>query len=280
MRLGGPVFVKTQDPVELAKAHRKAGYRAAYCPGGISIEETEKISAYREAFKQEDVVIAEVGAWCNPLDPRSDIAEKNIQYVIERLALADELGALCCVNVIGSYSTDFWYAPHVKNFSQDAFDASVVIARRVIDTVKPKSAKLTFEIMPYVFLDGPQNYLSFIKAVDRKEAGVHLDPVNCINSPRSYFNYGEIFEESFRILAPYIVSCHVKDIMIRQDPPNTQLVEVRPGLGIVDYKLLLKYAASLPNDVPLMMEHLDTEEEYKAGRDYILKVAEELNLTL
>lgn len=280
MRLGGPVFVETEDPLELAKAHRHAGYRAAYCPSDLSIEETDKIKAFREAFIKEDVVIAEVGAWCNPLDPRSDIAEKNINYMIERLALADELGALCCVNIIGSYSTDFWFAPHQKNFSQDAFDASVEIARRVIDTVKPKRAKLTFEIMPYVFLDGPHSYLEFIKAIDREEAGIHLDPVNCINSPRTYFNYAQIFEECFNILGPHIVSCHAKDILIRPEAPNTQLDEVRPGLGIVDYRMLIKHVAALPNDVPLMMEHLTSEEEYMAARDYIVGIAQELNIVI
>jgi len=32
IRLGGPVFNAPQDPEELALAHRKLGYRAAYCP--------------------------------------------------------------------------------------------------------------------------------------------------------------------------------------------------------------------------------------------------------
>jgi hypothetical protein len=32
MRLGGPIFVKSDDPAVLAKAHRDLGYRAAYAP--------------------------------------------------------------------------------------------------------------------------------------------------------------------------------------------------------------------------------------------------------
>ena len=32
IRLGGPVFSAPKDPEELALAHRKLGYRAAYCP--------------------------------------------------------------------------------------------------------------------------------------------------------------------------------------------------------------------------------------------------------
>ncbi len=40
MRLGGPVFVKSTDPAVLAKAHRDVGYRAAYAPSDLSVEDS------------------------------------------------------------------------------------------------------------------------------------------------------------------------------------------------------------------------------------------------
>lgn len=280
MRLGAHLFAETQDPVELAKIHRSMGYRAAFCPNYLNIGDHDRIRAFRKAFAEEEVVFAEVGAWSNPLDPRPDVADKSIGYIMEKLALADELGALCCVNIIGSYETEFWYAPHEKNFSEEAFEASVAIVRKIVDTVKPKHTKYTLEMMPYTFLDNAENYLKFIKAVDRREVAVHLDPVNLINSPRTYFNHAKIIEESFKLLGPYIVSCHAKDIKIRPDLPNTHLDEVRPGLGIFDYRLFLKYAASLPKDVPIMLEHLPNQEEYSHAADHIFKIAKELNLSI
>ena len=30
--LGGPIFVKSDDPRELAREHKRLGYGAAYCP--------------------------------------------------------------------------------------------------------------------------------------------------------------------------------------------------------------------------------------------------------
>src|SRR5215210_5697343 len=32
IRLGGPIFLKSDDPGELAREHRRWGYSAAYCP--------------------------------------------------------------------------------------------------------------------------------------------------------------------------------------------------------------------------------------------------------
>ena len=60
LRLGGPIFLKSDDPVELARAHRQLGYSAAYVPQ-VSLAETEKIKAIEKAFASENVVIAEVG---------------------------------------------------------------------------------------------------------------------------------------------------------------------------------------------------------------------------
>src|SRR5205823_3415511 len=70
VRLGGPIFLKSDDPAELAREHRRLGYSAAYCPAA-NVDDGGRIRAIREAFAAEGVVIAEVGAWRNMLDPDS-----------------------------------------------------------------------------------------------------------------------------------------------------------------------------------------------------------------
>jgi len=44
------------------------------------------------------------------LDPEKRC--KNLDYVEQRLALAQEVGALCCVDISGSYDPSIWYAPN------------------------------------------------------------------------------------------------------------------------------------------------------------------------
>src|SRR2546427_6476694 len=87
VRLGGPIFLKSDDPRELAREHRRLGYSAAYCPSAKA-DDTARVRAIETAFAAENVVIAEVGAWCNMLDPDSEKRRKNLDYVIERMALA------------------------------------------------------------------------------------------------------------------------------------------------------------------------------------------------
>src|SRR5438552_6403742 len=84
VRLGGPIFLESTDPRELAREHRRLGYSAAYCPKATA-DHNDRVRAIREAFAAENVVIAEVGAWVNMLDPDAEKRRKNMEYVTARL---------------------------------------------------------------------------------------------------------------------------------------------------------------------------------------------------
>src|SRR5215467_12556723 len=86
IRLGGPVFLKSDDPRELAREHKRLGYSAALCPRARA-RDAVRVREIERAFAVEDVVIAEVGAWMNMLDPDSAKRRANMEYVTERLAL-------------------------------------------------------------------------------------------------------------------------------------------------------------------------------------------------
>ena len=108
VRLGGPIFTDVTDPVEMARAHRRLGYRAAYCPKA-DVKDTVMVRAIENAFRKEDVVIAEVGRWVNLLDADAAKRRANLETVTDGLALAEGVGALCCVDIAGSFNPDVWY---------------------------------------------------------------------------------------------------------------------------------------------------------------------------
>lgn len=276
IRLGGPIFLKHDDPRELAREHRRLGYSAAYCPAA-KIEDKERLRAIEAGFKAENVVIAEVGVWVNLLDAGAAKRKANLDRVIQGLAVADEVGARCCVDICGSYSEKTWYGPHPRNLRREFFDASVENARRILDAVKPKRSRFAYEMMGWSWPEGPDQYLEMLKAVDRPGFGVHIDICNGINSPRRFYDNAAFTEECFRKLGRWIVSCHAKDLDWIHEM-NVHFVEVIPGRGSMDYRPYLRGIASLPVDAPLMLEHLKTAEDYAEGAAYIRKVAGELNL--
>ena len=275
MRLGGPVFKAYSDPKTWVTSVQDAGYRAAYCPVSIDSDETI-IQAYALAAQKADIVIAEVGAWSNPLSDDREIRQAALEYCKKSLYLADRIKACCCVNIAGSRGNQ-WDCPDSKNFISDTFDMIVEVVREIIDAVKPRRSFFTLETMPWIYPDSPDSYLRLIQAIDRKEFAVHLDPVNLVSSPRLYFNNKTLLKECFEKLGPYIKSCHAKDILLR-DTLTVHLDEVRPGLGGLDYRTYLKELANLDGDIPLMIEHLSGEEEYRLAADYIRSVSSHDNL--
>jgi sugar phosphate isomerase/epimerase len=274
--LGGPVFLKSDDPRELAHEHRRLGYNAALCPRAKA-DDSARIHEIVDAFAAENVVIAEVGAWNNMLDTDTEKRRANLQYVVERLALAEAVGAKCCVNIAGTFLSG--RGPHPDDLSQKFFDATVENCRHVIDEVKPKRTKFTIEMMAWCLPDGPDAYLKLIKAVDRQGLGVHLDPFNGINCAERYYHNAAFISECVRKLGSMIVSCHAKDLNLTAES-NIHLQEVIPGRGHVDYDTYLRDLSGLGRDVPLILEHLQTADEYAEGAAHIRKVAQELNIIL
>lgn len=278
IRLGGPAFNQSDDPVELARAHRKLGYRAAYCPR-VALEDKQKIAEIEKAFKAEDVLIAEVGVWVNIMDTDEEKRQKNLETVCRGMALADEVGALCCVDIAGSLNPERWDGPHPDNLSQKAFDLTVENIRYILDSVKPKRSKFVLEMMPWVIPDSPDSFVEIIEAVDRPGLAVHLDPVNLINSPKRYYENSKLLEECFKKLGKWITSCHAKDSLL-MNQLTTHINEVRPGTGGLDYRTYLRGLEALPQDAPLLIEHLKGAEEYDLAREYIVSVGEEIGVSL
>lgn len=277
MRLGGPVFGECGDPERWIAAVREQGYRAAYCPLDSSAAD-DTVRAFATAAKAADVVIAEVGAWSNPLSPNEDERHAALEKCCAQLDLAERIGARCCVNIAGSCGTQ-WDGPDPVNFSAETFERIVETVRAILDTVQPRRSFYTLETMPWAYPDSADNYHLLLHAIDRAQFAVHLDPVNLICSPQRYFANGALLKECFKKLGPYIKSCHAKDIRL-SGQLTVHLEEVRPGEGALDYRTYLRALSELDADTPLMLEHLPNAAEYSLAARHIRAVAAEEAIAL
>jgi sugar phosphate isomerase/epimerase len=293
IRFGGPVFMADEkaagageshgaqgDPVLLARRHKEKGFTAAYVPK-IDLNDAALIRTTREAFQKEGIILAEAGYWENIMDTDGDTRGFHRARQLDALYLAEELGAVCSLNIFGSYCHGNGNSQHkALNFSDEAFEAAVDMARYFIDTVKPKTAFFAYEIFPFDITDTAENIERLIKAVDRRQFGAHLDLVNLINCPRAYFSSGEIAKECVRRFGDRIVSCHVKDIKMKEPSISVILEEVPMGQGNIDLKTFMRQIEGLSRPIPFMMEHLRSEAEYDAAAVEIRRTGRELGINL
>ncbi|ELZ24097.1 xylose isomerase domain-containing protein [Halosimplex carlsbadense 2-9-1] len=278
MRLGGPVFADYDGPAEWIAALDDLGYGAAYCPVDPDAD-PETVRAYREAAADADVTIAEVGAWgVNPVGPDPDEREAAIAHCARHLELADAVGANCAVNVAGSRG-DSWAGPHPDNFDAATFDLVVDSVSEIIDRADPDSASYTLEAMPAMVPDSVESYRRLLDAVDRDAFAVHFDPVNLVASPRRYADTAALIERFVEAFGDLIQCVHLKDVAMGDDP-LVHLSEVAPGEGDLDYRALLEALDGLDDDLPVMLEHLDSAQAYDRAADHVRSVADEVGVSV
>lgn len=271
MRLGGYFDEKFASPEDWVAILQSQGYTAAYAPyripPGGSFPGDGDLLAYRKAAQEADIVIAEVGAWGRNY-VAEDEAERHraVEESIRLLEMAEKLGARCLVNSAG------WRRNPAENFSDATFRLIVETVQTILDAVKPAQASLTLELVPDIFPYSCDSYLDLLRAVNRPGFAVHFDLANLAATPYLCYHSAELIQECVEKLGPWIKSCHAKDVVVTKGMV-VHIDETRPGLGCLDYAALIRALDRLDADMPLMMEHLPSNQEYQLAAEYIRSCA-------
>ena len=273
MRLGTSSPLEHNSPEEWAENQVRLGCRCVNFPLNFNDPE-DMIIRYRDEASKHDLLIAEVGIWRNALSPDSAERKKNMDYCIRQLRLADFLGARCAVNVAGAFGQR-WDGHYKENFSANAWKETVRMVREIIDTADVKNTYFTLEPMPWMIPTGPDEYLKLIEMVDRERFAVHMDIINMTNSAERYFNAEEFIDEVTEKLGNRIRSCHIKDVHLKEEY-TFQLEECAPGKGEFPLRYYVQKMSSIDPDMPVILEHLNTDEEYIRYMGYLKEVLDGL----
>ena len=117
MRLGISAAFPHSSPEEWAALHREAGLGAVVFPLNWKAE-ASAVDRYAEADRAEGLVISEVGAWCNPMDPDPAKRKENRLNCLRQLELAEYVGAVCCVNISGAVG-GVWDGCYAENYARE-----------------------------------------------------------------------------------------------------------------------------------------------------------------
>ena len=137
----------------------------------------------------------------NPISRDDATRAAGLARSKRQLALADRVGARCCVNIAGTRS-ETWDGPHPDSLGADTFALIVDSVRDIIDAVCPSAPTTRSSRCPTCSPDSPDSYLALLEAVDRERFAVHLDPVNMINTPAKLYDNAGFMRECFDKLGP------------------------------------------------------------------------------
>ena len=273
MRLGTSSPLAHTSPEEWAENQLRLGCRTVVFPVQ-SNEPEQRILAYKDAAEKAGLTIAEVGIWRNALAADPEERKANTDYCVEQLRLADFLKARCAVNVAGAFGP-VWDGGYRENFTKEAWEQTVSMVRTIIDRADVKNTFFTLEPMPWMVPTGPKEYLKILDAVDRDRFAVHMDIINMISSAERYFHPEEFVDECAELLGKRIRSCHIKDVHL-DSRYTLRLEECGPGDGEFPLRHYAEKMSEIDPDMPVILEHLHSDEDYIRFMGYLRKELEGL----
>lgn len=276
MKLGIAKALAHNTAKEWAEKHSALGLSAVVFPVNCNAEK-QKIIDYKHAADDYGFTIAEVGAWRNLLDKNPQKAQENLEFSMRTMEMADKIGAKCVVNISGSTSDEFWDGGARGNYSQETFDKVIKIIRKIISV--SNKCPFTLEPMPWMIPYDADNYLEVLKAVNDDRFAVHMDAVNMICTPKKYFFQKEYLNEIFDKLGKYIVSAHLKDFQL-SNRLTFQLSECEPLEGGFEMVHYLQGLQKLNANMPVIIEHLETDEEYVLSVEKVKRLCELENIQI
>lgn len=269
MRLGTSSPLAHSSAEEWAKNQISLGCRAVVFP--LSANDSEDtIKEYVDAAKANDLLIAEVGIWRNAMstDPEDRKAQRD--YSVKQLQLADRIGARCAVNVAGAMGPR-WDGHYKENFTKETRTEIVKMVQEIIDRAEVTNTYFTLEPMPWMVPTSPEDYARLVEEVDRERFAVHMDIINMTNSFERYYNPEAFVDRCAELLGSRIRSCHIKDVHLKEEY-TFQLEECAPGKGEFPLRYYVEKMNAIVPDMPVILEHLNTDEEYIHYMNYLKEV--------
>ena len=254
MRLGG-VALAPQSVAEIEAFCDKAdahGISAVVAPKTIGTMSEDECIAFGQAAKKAGLVIGETGFWENLITQDKELRADRMRRLKSTLRNADLMGCRSVAILTGTrHESDKAFAAHPYMFT-DACKAEVRdIVLEALDGFESKTTRLGLE--PYA--------LAFIDSVGHPLFGIHLDQANMIGHA-DFYRTTDLIDRTFEMLAPHMVSVHLKDLDWPVSPLGIQWREVDFEEGVMDFDRYFARIATLDPDICCFCEHFATEDEY------------------
>ncbi len=237
---------------------RQAGFRNLQ----VYFDWTKVTDAYLRALpswiRQEDLQAEVLGAYVNCVEPSILIMNTRAEDLGRAIELAPALGAKRLTAWTGGYGPKL-FTSDPKNWTPAAEDA-------ILRTLEPhykrlEQGKLRLALESYITLTCP-DAPSLRRVLDRTPACINavFDPPN-LTPTAAYQQRDQVLVDMLKTLKDRVGVVHWKDFRLAPDGRSYEL----PGPlgGVMNYELFLKCVKQLPDDTPIVMEHI-TPDQYAA----------------
>ena len=229
-------------------------------PGMFSPELAKYI---KSELDKNDVSVAVLGCYINPVDYDEERLKSNMAYFVENLKYAKFLNA----GMVGLETGFVGEAPDAqKDQSEEAYQKLLKNMRCLTDNAEKLGVMIGIEGVSFFVINTPQKMKRIIDDLDSPNILTIFDPINYLNDS-NYKEQDKIIEEAFELLGDTMAAIHVKDF----DVVDGHMKDVVPGTGRLNFELLISLAQKYKPNIPFLLEGV-IEENVNRVKEFLNSV--------
>ena len=207
------------------------------------------------------------------------VRREGVRIARNAVRRAAEVGSInASVRPTSLHPTSQW-APHPDNFLPETEDLMVKSLTEIGRTAEEYGIPVALECAATTVLANPIKIREIIERTDSQWIKVNADVTNFAKDIPTVYNTTAMIDEVYDVLGPYIVTAHLKDIVL-EPTHNIRVAEVVPGMGILDWDTLLRRFEALLPDGYALIEHLNDYDKVKQARDFVVGKLDDLNIAI
>lgn len=193
----------------------------------------EKANYFYNAFKNEGLDIAMLGAYFNPVHSNKELVAKMVAKFKEHLVYMNDFNAGFVGSETGSFNDDKW-TYHPQNRTEEAFQEVKRIFSMLADVAEENNSKIALEGAFGHCMFEPKALKRLVDEIGSDSVYYTVDIYNYL-SIDNYMNHTNIFDECIELFNDKIVIFHIKDFVIE----DGALKQCCIGKGIMNYDYIL-----------------------------------------
>lgn len=217
-----------------------------------------KTGAYTEEYAKElkaqlnNTRVAILGSYINPSNPDDEALGFDIAKFKEKIKYASILKPIAVGTETGMYKSG-------STASEEAYQRVLSTMRELVAEGEKYNVNIGIEGVHCFVINTPQKMKRLVDDLNSDNVKVIFDPANYINI-ENYEKQDQIIEDTFSLLADKLCVVHIKDFTVE----NGELKSVKPGEGMLNYKLIMKKLKEHKLDLPMICEEINERDAIEA----------------
>jgi len=207
----------------------------------------------KDILKKENVQIAVLGCYINPIHPNIDERKKQINRFKEHIRFARDFGCSIVGTETGSLKVDD--SSDYDNESKSAFETLIYSLREIVKEAERFGVIVGIEGGKNEVVSTPQRMRKILNLIPSNNLQVIYDPTNYL-SACNFIDQDEIIKEAFKLFGDRMVVLHAKDFVIE----NGEIIIVAAGKGDLNYELILKLIKERKPYIYILLEDIKEED--------------------